>query len=96
MSTQANDESKRKTVINDVIFLFIKAIDFLSDDEKKQVNEDTDIVTTFHVDTDDISIVIMDIENHFSINANHDEWAKISKIHEIADLVIKHLDKKST
>lgn len=48
-----NDELKRGSVIKDVITIFIDAIGFLCDDEKKMVNSDTNIIKDFNVDADD-------------------------------------------
>ncbi len=89
-----NDELRRKSVIKDVITIFIDVIDFLSSDEKSLVSEKTDIIKDFKVDGDDATEVIMELEKHFTINASHEEWGKVSRIYEIADLIIKHLDER--
>jgi len=89
-----NDELRRESVIKDVITIFIDVIGFLSSDEKSLVNEKTDIIKDFKVDGDDATEVIMELEKHFKIDACQEEWGKVSRIYEIADLIIKHLDKK--
>lgn len=86
-----NEELRREKIIKDVIAIFIEVIGFLNDDEKISVNEGTDIIKDFKVDGDDATEVIMELEKYFTINASHEEWGKVSKIHEIADLIIKHL-----
>jgi len=89
-----NDELRRESVIKDVIAIFIDVIGFLSDDEKKMVNEGTHIIKDFNVDGDDATEVDMALEKHFSVKPTPDEWSKANLMYEIADLIIKHLDEK--
>jgi len=89
-----NDELRRESVIRDVIAIFIDVIGFLSDDEKKMVNENTHIIKDFDVDGDDATEVGMALEKHFSVKPTLDEWSQVALMHEIADLIIKHLDEK--
>ncbi len=90
-----NDKLRRESVIKDVITIFINAIDFLSDDEKLSVNENTDIIKDFKMNTDDATLMIMDLEKHFSVSPDYEEWRQVSSIRETADLIIRHLDEKS-
>jgi len=89
-----NQEISREAIIKYTIAAFIDGVGFLSDEEKHLVNEQTDIIKDFDVDGDDASFIIMELEKHFKISASQEEWGKISRIHEIADLIIRHLDKK--
>jgi len=89
-----NNEIRRESIIKDVITIFIDVIGFLNDKEKLSVNEDTDIIKDFKVDGDDATEVIMELEKYFSISASYDEWGRVSKIHEISDLIIKYLVEK--
>ncbi len=54
----ANEESRRETVIKNVIDIFIDVAGFLSEDEKKQVNKNTHIIKSFNVDGDATEIDI--------------------------------------
>ncbi len=89
-----NDELRRELIIKDVIAIFIDVIGFLSDDEKKMVNENTHIIKDFNVDGDDATEVDLALERHFSVKPTPDEWSKANLMYEIADLIIKHLDEK--
>jgi len=89
-----NDKLRRESVIKDVIAIFIDVIGFLTDDEKKMVNENTHIIKDFNVDGDDATEVGMAIEKHFSVKPTLEEWGQVALMHEIADLIIKHLDEK--
>jgi len=89
-----NDKLRRESVIKDVIAIFIDVIGFLSDDEKKMVNESTHIIKDFNVDGDDATEVDMALEKHFSVKPTPDEWSKANLMYEIADLIIKHLNEK--
>ncbi len=89
-----NDELRRESVIKDVITIFIDVIGFLTDDEKKMVNENTHIIKDFNVDGDDATEVDMALEKHFSVKPTPEEWSKVDLMHEIADLIIQHLNKK--
>ncbi len=95
MNIQVNNESRHDAIIEKVIEIFIDVIGFLSDDEKKQVNKDTDLIKDFDVSGDDATEVIMALEKHFSINGSQEEWGGISTIDETASLIIKHLDNLS-
>jgi len=90
----ANDESRRESVITEIITIFIDTIGFFDAKEKASISEITNMAQDFKVDTDDLSLAIMNIENHFSINPSFDEWLQVPTIGEIADLIIRHLDKK--
>jgi len=85
-------EISRKAVIKHIISAFIDGVGFLNDEEKHSVNEQTDIIKDFSVDGDDASFIIMELEKHFKIDACQEEWGKVSRIYEIADLIIKYLD----
>jgi len=89
-----NDELRRESVIKEVITIFIDVINFLDDDEKLSVNEQTDITKDFKVCGDEDMEFIVVLEKHFKIDAGQKEWSKVSRIYEIADLIIKHLDQK--
>jgi len=90
-----SNELRRESVIKDVTAIFIDVIGFLTDDEKKMVNGRTHIIKDFNVDGDDATEVGMALEKHFSVKPTLEEWGKVALIYEIADLIIKHLDKKS-
>jgi len=34
----------------------------------------------------------MALEKHFSVKPAHEAWSKVNLMHEIADLIIKHLN----
>ncbi len=89
-----DEEITREAVIKHVISTFIDGVGFLNDKEKHSVNEQTDIIKDFNVDGDDASFIIMELEKHFKIDASQKEWGKVSRIYEISDLIIKHLDEK--
>lgn len=89
-----SQEISREVVIKHIISAFIDGVGFLNDEEKYSVNEQTDIIKDFSVDSDDASFIIMELEKHFKINACQEEWGKVSRIYEIADLIINHLNKK--
>ncbi len=89
-----NDELRRESVVKDVIRIFIDTIDFLSDDEKSSVNENTDIIKDFKMNTDDATLMIMNLEKHFSVSPSYEEWRQVSSIRETADLILKHLNEK--
>jgi len=89
-----NQQISRETVIKHIVFAFIDGVGFLNDEEKNLVNEQTDIIKDFNVDGDDASFIIMELEKHFKIDACQEEWGKVSRIYEIADLIIKQLDQK--
>jgi len=91
-----NDAVRRESVIKDVIAIFIDVIGFLTEDEKKMVNENTHIIKDFNVDGDDATEVDMALEKHFSVKISTEDWGQAARIHEIADVIIKHLDKKAT
>ncbi len=89
-----NDELRRESVVKDVIRIFIDTIDFLSDDEKSSVNENTDIIKDFKMNTDDATLMIMNLEKHFSVSPSYEEWRQVSSIRETADLILKNLNEK--
>lgn len=89
-----NDELRRESVVKDVIRIFIHTIDFLSDDEKSSVNENTDIIKDFKMNTDDATLMIMNLEKHFSVSPSYEEWRQVSSLRETADLILKHLNEK--
>lgn len=89
-----NGELRRESVIKDVIAIFIDVISFLTDDEKKMVNENTHIIKDFNVDGDDATEVDMALEKHFSVKISIEDWGKAVLIHEIADVIIKKMDEK--
>ncbi|MCF6336843.1 MAG: hypothetical protein L3J84_02670 [Gammaproteobacteria bacterium] len=84
----------REAVIEHVILTFIDNIGYLSESEKLSVNENTDIIKDFKMNTDDATLMIMDLKKHFSVNPSHEEWLQLSSIGETADLIIKHMRKK--
>ncbi len=59
------------------------------------VNKNTHIIKDFNVGGDDATEVDMALEKHFSVKLSIDEWGQAVLIHEIADVIIKHLDKES-
>ncbi|MCF6322818.1 MAG: hypothetical protein L3J89_00600 [Gammaproteobacteria bacterium] len=89
-----NDELRRKSVIKDVIAIFIDVIGFLNDDEKKMVNENTHIIKDFNIDGDDATEVDMALEKYFSVKLSIEDWGQAVLIHEIADVIIKKMDEK--
>jgi len=91
----ANDELRREAIINEIIKIFIDVVGFLNEDEKKQVNANTHIIKDFDVDGDDALEVDAAIEKHFSVKISNEDWGQAVLIHEIADVVIKQLDKKT-
>ncbi len=88
-----NENITRKSVIKDVIAIFIDAIAFLDENEKKMVNENTHIIKDFKMQDCDFLVFDMDLEKHFSVKLSNEEWEQATHIHEIADLIIKHLSK---
>jgi len=50
-----NDELRRESIIKEVITIFIDVINFLDDDEKKRVNENTHIIKDFNVNGYDVT-----------------------------------------
>lgn len=91
-----NDELRRESVIKDVIAIFIDVIGFLTDDEKKMVNKDTHIIKDFNVDGDDATEVDMALEKYFLVKIDTKGWGQAVLIHEIADVIIMHLDKNTS
>lgn len=89
-----NEKITRESVIKDVISIFIDAIAFLDEDEKKMVNENTHVINDFKMQDCDFLVFDMDLEKHFSVGLSNEDWEQVAHIHEIADLIIKHLDKK--
>ena len=90
-----NNDSSRESVITEIITIFIDTIGFFDEKEKASINEITNMAQDFKVDTDDLSLAIMNIEKHFSVDPSFDEWLQAPTIGEIADLIIRHLDKKN-
>ncbi len=89
-----DEEITREAVIKNVISTFIDNIGYLSEREKLSVNGNTDIIKDFKMNTDDATLMIMDLKKNFSINPSHEEWLQLSSINETADLIIKHLNEK--
>jgi len=84
----------REAVIKDIIAIFIEEIGFFDEDEKKTINENTDIVKDFKIDGDDISFFIMELEKYFSVKPTLEEWGQVTRLHEIADVIIKKMTEK--
>jgi len=89
-----NNELRRESVIKDVIAIFINVVNFFDEDEKKRINKNTHIIKDFNIDGDDATEVDIALEKHFSIKPTPSEWSEANLMYEIADLIIKHLDKK--
>ncbi len=84
----------REAVIQDVIDIFIETLGFLDEDEKASVNENTHIINDFNVvDIDSMAFGIALVE-HFSVKPDLEEWGRAARIGEVADLFIKHMNKK--
>ncbi len=89
-----DDELRRKSVIKDVITIFIDVINFLTADEKKMVNRNTHIIKDFNVGGGDAAEFGVALEKYFLVKISTKGWGQAVLIHEIADVIIKHLDKK--
>ena len=89
-----DEKITREAVIKYIISAFIDGIGCLNEDEMLSVNENTDIIKDFKMDSDDASFMIMDLEKHFSVDASYEEWRQVSSIRETADLILKHLNEK--
>lgn len=85
----SSDKLRRKLVIDDVITIFIDVINYLSDDEKKAVSEDTHIIKDFNVGGGDITEFGVALEKYFKLKMSTANWGKAVLIHEIADVIIK-------
>ncbi len=84
----------REAVIKDIIIIFIEEIGFFNEDEKQSINENTHIVRDFKIDGDDLSFFLLELSKYFSIKPSLDEWGQAVTIQQLADLIIKYLEKK--
>jgi len=92
MHKMTNDELRRESVIKDVITIFIDVIGFLSDDEKKRVNRDTHIINDFKMQDCDFLVFNMDLDKHFFIKMNNEDWEQAILVGEVADVIIKKMN----
>ncbi len=90
-----DDELRRESVIKDVITIFIDVINFLTTDEKKMVNKNTHIIKDFNVGGGDAAEFGVALEKYFLVRIGTKGWGQAVLIHEIADVIIKHLDQKT-
>ena len=92
MENNTGSLPSREKVIETVIDIFVRVIGFI---EREEVCPTTNGATDFRIDTDDLTIFLMEVEKHFGINAPQEEWFNIGgTMEEIADLVLRHLSKK--
>jgi len=85
----------REAVIKNVIDIYIETLGFLSDEEKASVNENTHIIKDFNVVDIDSMAFDAALVKHFSVKPDLEEWGRTATIGEVADLFIKHTNKKS-
>lgn len=80
-------------VIESIIDIFIRAIGFI---ERHEVSPTSHIVKDYHIHTDDLSIFAVEVEKHFGIKTQPQEWPSGFEptIEGIADFVLFHLSKK--
>jgi len=91
----ANKKITRESVIKDVISIFIDAIAFLDEDEKRMVNKNTHIIKDFKMQDCDFLVFDMELEKHFSVKFSNEDWEQMVHIDEIADLIMKRLSDRS-
>ena len=90
--SNASNLPTKEQVIETVIDILVRTIGFI---ERKEVFPDTDIDKDFYIDTDDLTIFLIEIEKHFSIKPAPKEWFDVGgTIKEIADFVLHHLSSK--
>lgn len=82
---------KKDQVIETVIDIFVRVIGFI---ERDKVSGATNPPKDFYINTDDLSIFILEVENYFHISASQSEWLSIDgTLESVASLVLRHLSK---
>ena len=83
--------AQKDQVIEAVIDIFVRVIGFI---ERENVSRFTNPAKDFHIDTDDLSLFIAEVEKHFHISASQSEWFSIDgTIEGVASIVLHHLSK---
>jgi acyl carrier protein len=91
MEEDKGDLPQKDQVSETIIDIFIRVIGFI---KREEVSRTTNPAKDFYIDTDDLSIFILEVEKHFHISASQDEWFSIDgTLESVANLVLRHLPK---
>ena len=74
MENDNGGSAQKDQMIETVIDIFVRVTGFI---ERQDVSRATNPAKDFHIDTDDLSLFIAKVEEHFKISAPQSEWFSI-------------------
>lgn len=91
MRNDNGDMPSKDQVVETVLDILVR---ITGHDEREQLSGATNPAKDLHVDTDDLSVFIAEVERHFHIDAPQVEWFGIDgTIESVSSLVLRHLSK---
>lgn len=92
MSSKRKDGSSSKDQVTETVIDILLRVTGIV--ERETVSGATNPAKDLHIDTDDLSVFIAEVEKRFHIDASQDEWLALDgTIESVSSLVLRHLSK---
>jgi acyl carrier protein len=80
----ANEKTK-KEVTEKLICMLIDSLGWIT---REEILLDVNLASGLHIDGDDLSFFIMEVEDYFDMQLTQNEWGRVGTLQETIDLVL--------